>query len=96
MKYKIELTKQADVDLRGIYEYIALNLLELETAARLLERIEKGILSLDEMPEHFEFLIKNHGLIEGLDRCQEIAWNQSFFKKEYHFFVSQKRKKMNF
>lgn len=47
MKYKIELTKQADVDLRGIYEYIALNLLELETAARLLERIEKGILSLD-------------------------------------------------
>lgn len=66
MKYKIELTKQADVDLRGIYEYIALNLLELETAARLLERIEKGILSLDEMPERFRVFNKEPWLDRGL------------------------------
>lgn len=53
MKYKIVLTKQADTDLRDIYEYIAFNLLEPETAARQLGRIEKGILSLDEIPERF-------------------------------------------
>jgi toxin ParE1/3/4 len=53
MKYKIVLTKQADTDLRYIYEYIAFTLLEPEIAVRQLERIEKGILSLDEMPERF-------------------------------------------
>lgn len=53
MKYKIVLTEQADADLRDIYEYIAFTLLEPEIAAGQLERIEKGMLSLDEMPERF-------------------------------------------
>lgn len=53
MKYEIILTEQADTDLRCIYEYIAFTLLEPEIAAGQLERIEKGILGLDEMPERF-------------------------------------------
>jgi toxin ParE1/3/4 len=53
MKYKIILTEQADADLRNIYEYIAFTLLEPSIAAGQLERIEKGIQSLDEMPERF-------------------------------------------
>lgn len=66
MKYKIVLTKQADTDLRGIYEYIAFTLLESETAARQLDRIEKGILSLDEMPERFRLFKKEPWNIRGL------------------------------
>ena len=58
MKYKVILTKQADTDLRSIYEYIAFTLLEPETAARQLDRIEKSILSLDEMPERFRVFEK--------------------------------------
>ncbi|MEG6616503.1 type II toxin-antitoxin system RelE/ParE family toxin [Peptococcaceae bacterium 1198_IL3148] len=53
MKYKINLTEQADADLRNIYEYIAFTLLEPDIAAGQLERIEKGILGLVEMPERF-------------------------------------------
>lgn len=53
MKYNIILTEQADNDLRSIYEYIAFILLEPKIATGLLDRIEKGILNLDEMPERF-------------------------------------------
>lgn len=66
MKYKITLTKQADTDLRSIYEYIAFTLLEPETAARQLERIEKRILSLDEMPERFRAFEKEPWYGRGL------------------------------
>ena len=58
MKYKVELTKQADIDLRAIYEYIAFTLQEAEIAVRQLEKIQKGILSLDEMPERFRIFEK--------------------------------------
>jgi hypothetical protein len=51
MKYQLVLTKQADIDLRTAYEYIAFTLLEPVIAARQLDRIEKGIMSLHEMPE---------------------------------------------
>lgn len=51
MKYQIILTEQADTDLRCIYEYIAFSLLEPVIAQGQLDRIEKGILSLAEMPE---------------------------------------------
>ena len=53
MKYRIVLTDQADSDLRSIYEYIACVLLEPGIAAGQLDRIEKGILSLDVMPERY-------------------------------------------
>ena len=66
MRYKIILTKQADSDLRSIYEYIAFTLLEPETSARQLERIEKGILSLEEMPERFRVFEKEPWYCRGL------------------------------
>ena len=43
MKYMVDITAQAESDLRGIYEYIAFELLEPEIAAGQLERLEKGI-----------------------------------------------------
>ena len=66
MKYNIILTKQADTDLRNIYEYIAFILLEPEIAAGQLERIEEGILSLDEMPERFRMFEKEPWHSRGL------------------------------
>lgn len=47
MKYKVVSTKQADNDLRAVYEYIAFTLLVPEVAAGQLNRIEKAIMKLD-------------------------------------------------
>ena len=66
MKYGIILTEQADTDLRSIYEYIAFTLLEPGIAAGQLERIEKGIMSLDEMPERFREFEKEPWRSRGL------------------------------
>jgi toxin ParE1/3/4 len=66
MKYNIILTEQAENDLRSIYEYIAFTLLEPEIAAGQLERIEKGILSLKEMPERFHVFEKELWHSRGL------------------------------
>ena len=54
MIYEINITEQADTDLRGIYEYIAFELLSPENAAGQLERLERnrGI------------TIMNHGVVE--------------------------------
>jgi toxin ParE1/3/4 len=68
MKYAIILTEQADTDLKNIYEYIAFTLLEPGIAAEQLERIEKGILSLDEMPGRFRIFEKEPWHSRGL--CQ--------------------------
>jgi toxin ParE1/3/4 len=73
MKYKIVLTKQADTDLRGIYEYIAFTMLEPEIASGQLERIEEGILNLEEMPERFRVYEKEPWHSRGL--CQMPVYN---------------------
>ncbi len=53
MKYDVTFTEQAENDLRGIFEYIAFDLLSPENAAGQLDRIEEKILSLGEYPEKF-------------------------------------------
>ena len=53
MKYDVRLSKQAETDLRDIFEYIAFELLAPENAASQLDRIEKKILSLSDFPEKF-------------------------------------------
>ena len=50
VKYSVKLMSRALRDLDGIYGYIAGTLLEPETAANLVERIENAILSLENMP----------------------------------------------
>lgn len=50
MSWNIVYTAQARQDLRDIYEYIALELLAPENAARQTQRIMKAIRSLGEMP----------------------------------------------
>lgn len=53
MKFRIELSEQADKDLRNIFFYIAINLYSPDNAKRQLDRLIKGIASLDEMPERY-------------------------------------------
>ena len=52
-KYKVSLTNRALRDLDDIYVYIAQTLLVPETALGLVDKIEKEILSLEEMPYRF-------------------------------------------
>ena len=51
MIYEVELSEQADSDLRGIFEYISFELQSPENASGQLDRLEEQILSLDTMPE---------------------------------------------
>lgn len=53
MKYAIEVSARAKCDLRGIYEYIAFELLAPENAGSQLNRLEKGIMELASMPFRF-------------------------------------------
>ena len=53
MIYEVELSEQADSDLRGIFEYIAFELQSPENASGQLDRLEEQILSLDTMPERY-------------------------------------------
>ena len=54
MMFTVEVSDQADVDLRNIYEYIAFELQSPENAGGQLDRLEEGIMSLDKMPERFQ------------------------------------------
>ena len=47
MIYEIEVSKQADSDLRGIFEYIAFELQSPENASGQLDRLEEQILNLE-------------------------------------------------
>ena len=66
MIYKITTTKQADLDLRGIYEYIAFKLLSVENAKKQLDRLEKSIISLNEFPEKFKLYEQEPWFSKGI------------------------------
>ena len=53
MIFEIEISEQADSDLRVIFEYIAFELQSPENASGQLDRLEESIMSLDQMPERF-------------------------------------------
>ena len=51
-------TAEAEKDLLGIFEYIAFDLQSVQNAVGQLERLERGIVSLDHMPERFQIYEK--------------------------------------
>lgn len=53
ISYSVEISEQAAKDLNGVFEYIAYELRSVQSAVGQLSRLEKGILSLDQMPERF-------------------------------------------
>ncbi|GHU82597.1 addiction module toxin RelE [Clostridia bacterium] len=50
MTWAVYYTEQAEIDLQGVYEYIAYTLLEPETAKQQARRIMGAADSLDHMP----------------------------------------------
>lgn len=53
MIFEVEISEQADRDLRNIYEYIAFEFQSPENAVGQLNRLEESIMGLDQMPERF-------------------------------------------
>lgn len=66
MIYEIIITEQADVDLRGIYEYIAFELLAPDNATGQLARIEESIVALEQFPEKFRCYEKEPWYSRGI------------------------------
>ena len=66
MIYEVEVSEQADNDLRGIFEYIAFELQSPENASRQLDHLEEQILSLDTMPERYRKYEKDPWKSRGL------------------------------
>ena len=53
MIFRVVISIHAEEDLWGIFEYIAFELLSIDNAKKQLERLERKILSLNQMPERF-------------------------------------------
>ena len=58
MTYEIHMTPEAKEDLASIFRYIAYTLQSIQNAAGQLDRLEKAIASLNQMPERFRIYEK--------------------------------------
>jgi len=67
--YSVELTQSAASDLREIYSYIKLHLLEPETAARQRDRIKAGILGLSSLPKRYALISDGYLKEQGIRFC---------------------------
>lgn len=66
MSYAVEISAQAEADLRGIFEYIAFDLQSVLNATAQLSRLEENIYALDEMPERYRHYDKEPWRSRGL------------------------------
>lgn len=66
MMFDVQISEQADNDLRGIFEHIAFELLAPENAAGQLERLEEAISKLDHMPEKYRMYEREPWRSRGL------------------------------
>lgn len=66
MIFEVEISDQAEADLRGIFEYIAFTLLAPENATGQLDRLENGILSLEQYPMRYRAYEKEPWHSRGL------------------------------
>ena len=66
MIYEVEVSEQAERDLREIFEYIAFELQSPENAIGQLDRLEEQILSLDAMPKRYRKYEKEPWKSRGL------------------------------
>jgi toxin ParE1/3/4 len=64
--YRIEISEQADADLRGIFEYIAFDLESMQNAKGQLNRLEESITGLEHMPKRFRKYVKEPWHSRGL------------------------------
>lgn len=66
MIYDVQISNQAESDLRSIFEYIAFELQSVQNAVGQLSRIEESINSLDQMPDRFRAYDKEPWYSRGL------------------------------
>lgn len=66
MKYVVEISDQAEADLRRISEHIAFELRSIQNADGQLKRLEKSICALDEMPERYQLYGREPWCSRGL------------------------------
>ena len=66
MMFKVQISKQADSDLRGIYEYIAFELLSPENADGQLDRLEEAISKLT-YRDNYDVLVHAE---EEMNKCK--------------------------
>ena len=66
MKYDIRVSSQANEDLNGIFEYIALALYEKETAVSIIKLLQESIMTLDEMPGRYRLCEKEPWKTRGV------------------------------
>ena len=85
VKYQVKITPQAFHDIDMIYDYIARHLLEPGTANNLVDEIEAGIFSLEEMPNrgaprrignyankgYRQLFIKNYTIVYRVDETEK-------------------------
>ena len=72
VKYQVKITPQAFRDIDMIYDYIARHLLEPGTANNLVDEIEAGIFSLEE--------IQNRGAPRRIGNYANKGYRQLFIK----------------
>ena len=66
MTYDVQITLQAEYDLRSIFEYIAYELQSVQNAIGQLRRLEQSIDSLNQTPERFRIYPKEPWRSRGL------------------------------
>lgn len=66
MIYEVVISKQADYDLRGVYEHIAFDRQSPLNASGQLERLEERINDLSQMPNRFRRYEKEPWYSRGL------------------------------
>lgn len=85
VKYQVKITPQAFLDIDMIYDYIARHLLEPGIADNLVDEIEAGIFSLEEMPNrgaprrignyankgYRQLFIKNYTIVYRVDETEK-------------------------
>ena len=72
VKYQVKIPPQAFRDLDMIYSYIAEHLLEPGTAEKLVDEIERGIFSLEDLP--------NRGAPRRIGQYANKGYRQLFVK----------------
>lgn len=76
-RYKVDITKEALLDMKNIYDYIANELEAPENAMGQYNRIAKNILELDMFPERFRILDSEPERQKGIRRM--VVDNYSVF-----------------
>lgn len=59
MIFQVVISKQAENDLRAIFEYITFELKSLQNAKRQLQRLKDKISTLNQFPERYKKMEKN-------------------------------------